>query len=87
MIEAAKRWRSVHEHNDYRIGLRSWLKNQRYLHDPPTYQPNGYGNGSGHDAFAKAAASLMRDDPPPPDDEADYGEYLELEGTCDRLPD
>lgn len=87
IVAAAKLWRTVQGPNAYRFGLLRWLRDRAYMHDPPVYQANGYGNGSGHDAFTKVAADMLRGNDEPTDSEADYGEYLELEGTCDRMPD
>jgi uncharacterized protein YdaU (DUF1376 family) len=77
---AALEWHREQRDNEFRIGLRRWLKDRRYLTPPPIHRPNGSPKA---DPFFAAAHDLLN----PQDrthDQDDFGAVLE--GTCDREP-
>lgn len=77
---SAEAWHREQRDNEFRIGLRRWLKDRRYLTPPPIHRPNGSPKA---DPFFAAAHDFLnpQDQNHEPDD---FGTVLE--GTCDREP-
>ena len=77
---SAEEWHREQRDNEFRIGLRRWLKDRRYLTPAPIHRPNGSPKA---DPFFAAAHNLMN----PRDathEQDDFGPVLE--GTRDSEP-
>jgi uncharacterized protein YdaU (DUF1376 family) len=79
IIAAAALWHAEHHDNEFRIGLRRWLKGQKWLEPVPPRRRTQSG-----DFALSALRSLTTDPHEDTTDATDFGPVLE--GACDGLP-